>query len=493
MKEDRPSFYAIIPANVRYNKNLTANAKLLYGEITALCNAKGYCWARNEYFAELYNVSTISISNWIASLIKEDFISAQYSYRWNDELKKMTKSRQLFIVKTVDTNDDKDDIENKRVKENFKTNGNRVKENFKYNNIDNINNTEIVTQSYYSSNNNLDVTITPSEEGDTMTSYEGLVKEEKKTLQSKKKPSLLSTQSYKLIEKIIKDKDLFFNHRLPTEKNNYKITATIKRAVEYIDLLSKGLFEKKIPFTEDYLKKYNKENPVPNIPLIYSETEDLILYAIDQWKLYLSIGYRPDNKEGLKKVSIDQWFYNSHTGFSWFLECLNKPAQEIKLYTAEKLLDDVPREFANTFLRLYNHFSFTDDEKSQFYRYIYLLFKRWEKMDDIYDGILTRPGYISYMGNPNTFAKTLMNFLIEYPHWENWRLLKPDGALWRDFRRRCLKDYNVDINPNKEWLDKAIEEEKETKARQEMYARNQAIKEKADKEKAYLEELEKMF
>ena len=60
-------------------------------------------------------------------------------------------------------------------------------------------------------------------------------------------------------------------------------------------------------------------------------------------------------------------------------------------------------------------------------------------------------------------------------------------------RRKCLKDYNVDINPNKEWLDKAIEEEKETKARQEMYARNQTIKEKADKEKAYLEELEKMF
>lgn len=35
--------------------------------------------------------------------------------------------------------------------------------------------------------------------------------------------------------------------------------------------------------------------------------------------------------------------------------------------------------------------------------------------------------------------------------------------------------------------------EEETKARQEMYARNQAIKEKADKEKAYLEELERMF
>lgn len=66
--KDKKSYYAIIPSDVRYNKNLTANAKLLYGEITALCNKEGYCWASNSYFAALYEVSNTSISKWISDL-----------------------------------------------------------------------------------------------------------------------------------------------------------------------------------------------------------------------------------------------------------------------------------------------------------------------------------------------------------------------------------------------------------------------------------------
>ena len=58
---NRPSYYSIIPARVRYS-DLKPNAKLLYGEISSLTHKEGYCYAQNKYFAELYNVSKNTIS-----------------------------------------------------------------------------------------------------------------------------------------------------------------------------------------------------------------------------------------------------------------------------------------------------------------------------------------------------------------------------------------------------------------------------------------------
>ncbi len=54
-RED-PNYWAILPANVRYDKELAANEKILYAEITALSNKYGFCFAKNKYFAELYGV-----------------------------------------------------------------------------------------------------------------------------------------------------------------------------------------------------------------------------------------------------------------------------------------------------------------------------------------------------------------------------------------------------------------------------------------------------
>ncbi len=77
----KPNYYAIIPAEVRYSKQLTPNAKLLYAEITALCNLNGKCTASTEYFCKLYEVSRVSIQKWLKVLEKYNYIKRTNIYK----------------------------------------------------------------------------------------------------------------------------------------------------------------------------------------------------------------------------------------------------------------------------------------------------------------------------------------------------------------------------------------------------------------------------
>lgn len=93
--EEKKSYFAVIPANVRYDKELPPNAKLLYGEITALCNSEGYCWASNKYFSELYEVTNTSVSKWIKALCERGYIKSQILYK---EGTKEIDKRYITIV-----------------------------------------------------------------------------------------------------------------------------------------------------------------------------------------------------------------------------------------------------------------------------------------------------------------------------------------------------------------------------------------------------------
>ena len=74
---NQPSYYSIMPAYVRYDKDLKPNEKLLYSEITALSNKFGYCTASNNYFAPLYDVSKETVSRWISHLKKKGYIQVE--------------------------------------------------------------------------------------------------------------------------------------------------------------------------------------------------------------------------------------------------------------------------------------------------------------------------------------------------------------------------------------------------------------------------------
>lgn len=149
MNEEKSNYYAIIPATIRYSRDLKPNEKLLYGEITALANRYGYCYAQNRYFAELYNVSIETVSRWLSHLQKLGFIKIEIRRNENKEI----IARYIYIVDTPYCQNSQYPIDEK------------VKENIININIDDlflfiINNSEKISNEFYSIINHLEFNYT---------------------------------------------------------------------------------------------------------------------------------------------------------------------------------------------------------------------------------------------------------------------------------------------------------------------------------------------
>ena len=96
-KDKTKELFFKLPKALMYEekyKSVSANAKLLYAEITALSNEKGFCWASNDYFSDLYKTSKRSVSRWIKQLIDKNYIQPVFIYK---EGTKEIEQRYFFI------------------------------------------------------------------------------------------------------------------------------------------------------------------------------------------------------------------------------------------------------------------------------------------------------------------------------------------------------------------------------------------------------------
>ena len=136
---EKPNYYAIISADVRYDNRLRPNVKLMYAEITALCGMNGKCFASNKYFSDLYDKSKGTISGWISELVKYGYIKTQYTYK---EGTKEIENRYIKIMKGgIDENSNT--LLQKTLKSNTINNNTNItynnKKSFKKPNIDEVN------------------------------------------------------------------------------------------------------------------------------------------------------------------------------------------------------------------------------------------------------------------------------------------------------------------------------------------------------------------
>jgi hypothetical protein len=103
-----PNYFAVIPAEVRY-ADIKSNAKLLYGELTALTFKEGYCWASDNYFASLYGLSRQTVNQLFRELKENGFIIVETTKDKTGTSRKIflapvSKKSKLGVSQKPDTN-----------------------------------------------------------------------------------------------------------------------------------------------------------------------------------------------------------------------------------------------------------------------------------------------------------------------------------------------------------------------------------------------------
>lgn len=76
-EQQKPNYWAVLPAAVRYDPELPDKAKLLYAEISSLTGQRGHCYASNEYFQHLFDISDRTVQRLLKALQARGLIQIQ--------------------------------------------------------------------------------------------------------------------------------------------------------------------------------------------------------------------------------------------------------------------------------------------------------------------------------------------------------------------------------------------------------------------------------
>jgi len=102
LKEHRQSYYCVIPWKLLTDKTIPSTAKLLYGEISALTNKEGYCWASNEHFGKTFGLEpNTTISKLINTLKNTNYIYVEID-------KEKGNKRKIWLQPPIIKKDDRD-------------------------------------------------------------------------------------------------------------------------------------------------------------------------------------------------------------------------------------------------------------------------------------------------------------------------------------------------------------------------------------------------
>ena len=103
--------FVVIENDILNNNNLTNTEKILYARIVNLSNKSEYCFATNEYLANLMNLKTRQIQYCLARLRKYNYISITIV----DNQRRIIPTIKNFIKNRDEENKHEDEINNKKI------------------------------------------------------------------------------------------------------------------------------------------------------------------------------------------------------------------------------------------------------------------------------------------------------------------------------------------------------------------------------------------
>ena len=388
--KEKPTYFSIIPAEVRYDKTLTYFERVLYSEITCLTNVKGYCWASNRYFADLYEMTEGNISKSITRLKNKGYLLTKTKRNKETSLNERTiklaigipppTEKKLELVKKAQFElVEKDELNNNNIKTN-----NKNKKTFSKMSTDNSAKAEII-------DNLFDMNEAP--ENKIITRWN---KFEEFTTHSKR-----TTKTY---------------HQLSTDINN----------------ILQGTFEKEID------KNWLKDNKLKNIfkqPISEKELRKLI----GTYSLQFTSEYQPEDKNKLTK-SFVKFIYNPMSKKSPLLYLANYGLKKVGVLSPEVVRKRIAPEISkivDDLLRMRKP-NISDPHRLQVYVHVESALKLYKELRPL----STSP----YIKNKLTFFKAWVAYINTYNE-VNTSTFATTGYVWDKFIQHMEKEHNVTLDP----------------------------------------------
>jgi hypothetical protein len=231
-----------------------------------------------------------------------------------------------------------------------------------------------------------------------------------------------------------------------------KVTVANEFAYVRVPVYAKHALQKLILLSQN---KFNDSYQIKNGKATSDNWREMIFKALDNLKILRDdVRIWPQDKSKLPK-NLDSFLFNTRTGYSWFVKCLEAPVTEKEIVVAEKYGKVVKDEHVAVFKPWFDYYFYELDfeQTLNLKRNIGELINEHARLWTEYGQYYTKMGkWNQYLGgeNEDKFLKVYADYLLEHKFSAHEASIRPTSKAFDAFRRWLNKEYglNTDMTVN---------------------------------------------